>query len=743
MPNSLHYFLALLLTFLLHPAFATGAGDLLPPEQAFRFSARALDDGRLEVTYAIEPGYYLYRDRFRFSAKPPASLGDPVFAAGKVKTDKFFGSTETYRDQVRVTIPVTAGADGDILLTAVSQGCADVGVCFPPRESTATLSFAAQALPPASASPSSAVGDALGSIGIGARSGQDVLPADRAFRVGATMRDPTTVVVRFTPAEGYYLFKDKTAFRVDAPAGVSVAAVDLPAAQTKHDPTFGQTEVYHRPFEAVIRLRRDRDDIGHAVLSVSYQGCADKGICYPPMSKTFDLDLSSASAAPIASQAAALPGGDAEDSRIARALKDGGLWAAVLAFFGFGLLLAFTPCVFPMIPILSGIIAGHEHTKLNHVRGFLLALAYVSGMALTYAAAGVAAGLSGTMLSAALQNPWVLGTLAAIFVLLAFSMFGFYDLQLPPFLQSKLAAEANRLHGGHFASVFAMGAVSALIVGPCVAPPLAGALLYISQTRDVVQGGAALFSMGLGMGVPLLLIGATGGAVLPRSGPWMESVKQVFGVVMLAMAIWLIAPLIPTVAQMLLWAALLICSAIYLHALDPLPHAASGFRKLWKGVGVIALLTGIAVLIGALSGSRDILQPLSGLRVTAGGSSLPALPFVRVLNVAELEARLAAARGRPVLLDFYADWCLSCKEMEHFTLSDPRVRAKLDRFVLLQADVTENGAGDQALLQRFNLFGPPGYVFFGASGDELAGMRVTGFKSADEFLRVLDQVVGT
>jgi thiol:disulfide interchange protein DsbD len=392
-----------------------------------------------------------------------------------------------------------------------------------------------------------------------------------------------------------------------------------------------------------------------------------------------------------------------------------------------------------MIPILSGIIAGQEHAKLNHLRGFLLALAYVAGMALTYAAAGVAAGLSGTMLSAVLQSPWVLGAIAAIFVLLAFSMFGFYELQLPPFLQSKIAAEANRLHGGHFTTVFAMGAVSALIVGPCVAPPLAGALLYVSQTGDVVQGGVALFSMGLGMGAPLLLLGATGGAVLPRSGPWMESVKQVFGVVMLGVAIWLISPLLPDVAHMLLWAALLICSAIYLHALDPLPQAAPGWRKLWKGVGVIALLAGVAVLIGALSGGRDILQPLSGLRAPAEARSSPALRFVRVADVPELEARLAEARGRPVLLDFYADWCVSCKEMERYTFTDPRVRAKLDQLVLLQADVTQNSPGDRALLQRFNLFGPPGYVFFSASGEELAGIRVTGFKSADEFLRVLER----
>ncbi len=422
-------------------------------------------------------------------------------------------------------------------------------------------------------------------------------------------------------------------------------------------------------------------------------------------------------------------------------LRDGSLWASVAAFFGFGLLLALTPCVFPMIPILSGIIAGQAHAGLSHTRGFILALAYVLGMALTYAAAGVAAGLSGTMLSAVLQSPWVLVTFAAIFVLLACSMFGLYDLQLPTVLQSKLAAEANRLHGGHFAGVFGMGSVSALIVGPCVAPPLAGALLYISQTREALQGGAALFAMGLGMGVPLLLIGATGGAVLPRSGPWMEAVKQVFGVVMLGVAIWLVSPLLPAVVVMLAWAALFICSAIFLHAIDPLPHGASGFRKLWKGMGVIALMVGVALLVGALSGGRDVLQPLAGLRA-AGGGPEQALQFQRVRNVGELEARLAQSRGTPVMLDFYADWCVACKEMERFTFTDDRIRARLDKFVLLQADVTDNTAEDRALMQRFSLFGPPGYIFFSAAGNEISGLRVTGFKPADIFLDILKQVSG-
>ena len=578
-------------------------------------------------------------------------------------------------------------------------------------------------------------GDALKAFGSG-QSEPDFLPPEKAFGVEATMRDASSAVVRFAPAPGYYLYKEKLAFRADGSGGAAVAGVALPAAEVKQDPTFGSTYVYHEPFEAVIELSGGG---GRTTLAVDYQGCAEQGLCYAPMTKTFALDSAVRSATPL--PAAVQDGTVAEDSRIAVTLRDGSLWASVAAFFGFGLLLALTPCVFPMIPILSGIIAGQAHAGLSHTRGFILALAYVLGMALTYAAAGVAAGLSGTMLSAVLQSPWVLVTFAAIFVLLACSMFGLYDLQLPTVLQSKLAAEANRLHGGHFAGVFGMGSVSALIVGPCVAPPLAGALLYISQTREALQGGAALFAMGLGMGVPLLLIGATGGAVLPRSGPWMEAVKQVFGVVMLGVAIWLVSPLLPAVVVMLAWAALFICSAIFLHAIDPLPHGASGFRKLWKGMGVIALMVGVALLVGALSGGRDVLQPLAGLRA-AGGGPEQALQFQRVRNVGELEARLAQSRGTPVMLDFYADWCVACKEMERFTFTDDRIRARLDKFVLLQADVTDNTAEDRALMQRFSLFGPPGYIFFSAAGNEISGLRVTGFKPADIFLDILKQVSG-
>ena len=361
-------------------------------------------------------------------------------------------------------------------------------------------------------------------------------------------------------------------------------------------------------------------------------------------------------------------------------------------------------------------------------------------MAITYAAAGVAAGLTGTLLATALQNPWVLGGFATVFVALSLSMFGFYELQLPIFLQSRVSEEASHLKGGSLPGVAAMGALSAIIIGPCVAAPLAGALLYIGQTGDAVLGGVALFSMALGMGTPLLAVGLSAGTLLPRSGPWMEAIKKAFGVVLLATAVWLVSPVIPVVAQMLAWALLLIVSAIYLHAIDPLPPHARGWQRFWKGIGIVMLLLGAAMLFGTLAGSRDPLQPLSVLR-SSSATNIEArpLPFTRVRSLAELEATIAAAR-QPVLLDFYADWCVSCKEMERFTFADPRVQAKLAGWMLLQVDVTANSNDDKALLQHFRLYGPPGIVFFDSSGKEIAGVRVTGFQDADEFLGLLSRL---
>jgi len=554
-------------------------------------------------------------------------------------------------------------------------------------------------------------------------SADNLLEPEKAFRFSARALDASTVEVSFAIANGYYMYRDRFKFAAEGNPTVRLGAPELPRGIPHKDEFFGEMEIYRKD----LRFRIPVQGEGRFDLKVVSQGCADVGVCYVPMESKASIELAGfGEPAPRFSLFAS-------DIEIAR-LFEGNLLLVLGGFFVFGLLLTFTPCVLPMIPILSGIIAG-EGNSLDKLRALTLSLSYVLGMALAYAAAGVAAAYSGSLLAAALQNAWVLGAFALIFVMLALSMFGFYELRLPGFLHQRLDSAHRRLRGGRIASVAGMGMLSAVIVSPCVAAPLAGALLYISQTRDVALGGAALFAMALGMGVPLMVIGVSEGALLPRAGAWMAAVRKFFGVLLLAVAIWVISPILPPAALMLAWAALLIGSAIFLRALDPLPVTASGWWRLWKGVGVVALVIGVALVVGALSGSRDPLRPLAALTEKSAPVAKP-LPWTRVSSLDDLQEKLRAP-GKPVMLDFYADWCVSCKEMEAFTFSDPRVRAQLDGMLLLQADVTAHNGADRALLKRFSLFGPPGIIFFDAQGQEIKGLRVIGYQNAGRFLKTL------
>lgn len=571
------------------------------------------------------------------------------------------------------------------------------------------------------------------------------LPVDQAFSLEVMFRDADTLLASFSIAPEYYLYRDKITFKSNDSA-IEVVAVNLPRGDMKSDPTFGQTEVFHQSFQAEIKLKRSTSSgliapTENFVLTAVYQGCSDLGLCYPPVTKTLNISPSNVSIGlptPSVLAADSTPPDSSESSTIADLFLSGNFWLIVTFFFGAGLLLSFTPCVFPMVPILSGIIVGRGH-NITHMHAFVLSLAYVLGMAITYAAAGVAAGYSGQLISNALQTPWVLGSFAGVFVLLSLSMFGFYELQLPSKLQSKLTSTSNKLPGGHLSGVFVMGALSAIIMGPCVAAPLAGALLYIGQSHDALLGGVALFALAMGMGTPLLLIGTSAGVWLPKAGAWMEAVKRFFGVLLLALAIWIIQPLLSIEVHMLLWATLLILSGIYMHALEALPHNANGWRKLLKGIGLLSLLLGVAFLIGALSGANDILRPLGNIgRATSQQSDT--LKFTRIKDSAELDSRIAQANGQTVMLDFYADWCISCKEMERFTFTDAGVQAKLSTALLLQADVTANNAADQALLKRFGLYGPPGILFFDAQGKEQTNFRVIGHQNAEQFIKSLQRV---
>ena len=576
---------------------------------------------------------------------------------------------------------------------------------------------------------------------------QELLDPALAFKFSAQSLDASTLEVRFQIARGYYMYRDKFKFAIE-PATAKLGGAQFPKGDIHDDEFFGKVETYRK--EVRIRLPLERDAASTMLkLAVTSQGCADIGVCYIPQTQTAQIELAAftpgsssqrASVLPFANTAPAqaAPGLIGDEARFENLLTSGSLWLIALTFFGAGVLLTFTPCVLPMIPILSGIIVG-EGRNATRIRAFTLSSAYVLGMCVTYTAIGVGAALSGSLLSAALQNPWVLSAFAMVFVLLALSMFGIYELQLPSAFHSKIHAASSRLKGGHLGAVVLMGALSAAIVSPCVAAPLAGALLYISQTRDVMLGGTALFALSIGMGVPLVLVGVFEGAFLPKSGHWMKSVKHFFGVLLLAVAIWIVSPVLPVAAQMLAWAALLIGSAMALRAIDPLEPAAGMAVRLWKGVGVLALLVGAALAVGALAGSRDPLRPLSGL--SAGGEpDAHTVRFVRVQSLADLEARLREP-GRPVMLDFYADWCVSCKEMEKFTFADAQVKARLEGMLLLQADVTANSPEDKALLKRFKLFGPPGIIFFDRQGKEIQGLRVIGYQPAERFLTTLGHVL--
>ncbi len=507
----------------------------------------------------------------------------------------------------------------------------------------------------------------------------EFLSPDVAFKLNITAEDASHLTAKFSIEPGYYLYRERIKFILAPGSAASIGNIELPQGDIKDDPNFGKQEVYHHDFVANIALKNATSNVK---ISARYQGCSEKGLCYAPQTKLFNINLPILNTSQGTSTDAASSLIDNNEDKTTIALKSGNLWLVVAGFFAAGLLLSFTPCLLPMIPILSSIIVGSQSKQAqpSKLHAFGLSVAYVFGMALSYTLAGIAAGLSGSLLSQSLQSPLILGLTALLFVALAFSMFGFYELKLPSALENKLLSASNKLKGGEFLGVFIMGVLSALIVSPCVAAPLAGALIYIGQTHNVLLGGVGLFALAIGMGVPLLLIGASAGSLLPKAGGWMTAVRNLFGVLMLVMAAYIVWPILP----------------------------------------------------------HNITQPVNKLLNLS--SAEINLPFTRVKSVTALDAAIKAANGKTVMLDFYADWCTSCKEMEKLTFSDEKVRIALKDIVLLQADVTQNSEDDQALLKRFGLFGPPGIIFFDKTGNEIK-TRVIGYKSADDFIQILKLVM--
>ena len=575
--------------------------------------------------------------------------------------------------------------------------------------------------------------------------GNDGLPPsqDEAFQFDITAQDPQTLLARFTVAPGNYLYRDKIKFAISGTQPIQILPFELPKGKNKDDEIFGPTDVFFHDIDIQLPLNRNPQQ-QNISLTVYYQGCSETfNICYPPTKKIIKMALPASdmlSVDKVNNQLQSSTQPLSEQDRLAQSLANDNLFTILISFFGLGLLLAFTPCVFPMIPILSSIIVG-EGKDITTRRAFVLSLVYVLAMSLTYTFAGLLTGLLGANLQTMLQNPWVISSFSALFVVLSLSMFGFYELQLPQGIQDRLHQISHNQTGGKLAGVALMGLLSGLIVGPCLAPPLAGALIFIGQQGDPVLGASALFSLSMGMGIPLLIIGTSAGSLLPKAGPWMDGIKSVFGVLMIALAIWLLERIIPGWIALLLWGSLLVVSAVYLGALNSLTMVSTGWEKLLKGFGLVILVYGSLLIVGGASGSQNVWQPLTAFTSSASntGSTQNGVKFIQIDNLTDLEKQLSQST-KPVMLDLYADWCTECKTMEMTTFKDPAVVAALANTTALQLDMTDNTAEHKALLKKFSIFGPPTILFFDSLGEEYSQYRLIGGLDAQDLSQHLANI---
>jgi len=588
--------------------------------------------------------------------------------------------------------------------------------------------------------------------------GTKFLMPDEAFMPSAKLVNGDSVEASMKLGEKIYVYKEKFTFTLKGETALNIADVVVKNVAEDHE---GEM-VYMDDVEAKVTFSKQDGAAANekVILVMHYQGCSEAGLCYEPSTKEFVFDITTASlprtsqiSTDVKKDVALVDEGVANDEfgasetdEIVAALKGGSVLTILAVFFGIGVVLSLTPCIFPMIPILSSIIVS-QGEDISAKRGFMLSLVYVLAMAFAYSIAGVLAGVFGENLQVLLQNEWAIGGFSLVFIALALSMFGFYEIGLPASWQSKLSSASDSASSkGGFVGVAIMGFLSALIVGPCVAPGLAGALIYIGQTGDALLGGAALFIMSIGMGLPLLLIGAGAGKFMPRPGGWMDTLTHVFGAIMLAIAIWMLSRILPDTVTMVLWAVFFMFSAVYMGALEPLEAGKRGWNALVKAMGVLFMIYGALLFSGALSGSTSMFTPLDQFTnktttvvqgITTAQTSKTEFKIIH--SSAELDAILEANRDKTVMLDFAAEWCSSCKEMEHITFADAGVKAKMSEFVLVQADVTENSDDERALTKRFGLFGPPGILFF-KDANEIKNARIIGYQPPEKFLAHLNKL---
>lgn len=786
------------------------SAEPLQVQEAFAPELLSSSANGITVRFNVADEYFLYQKKFNFELNDASvELQTPSYPPSIVQEDEFFGKSKVHRGQTDVTIPVAyTGEAKSLELTVGYQGCADMGLCYPPtkvqfnvdlpaNDSSTNIAVAqADATQSDIAPAKTSINDLLKpKLDFGSEEAP-LLSPDVAFVPSILKAADGEIELRWFIEPGYYLYRDKINFTLADADGAEVTSFDVDRGIMENDAYFGNVEILREVAGASIKLAQAQG-LTKATLNIHSQGCADIGVCFPPQTTSLPISFTNSASnaiGAIAKAGAGDTGGGmsaivdtnsaqananisavttvanvsegganatpvnantsgssntstnivekpvSEQDKLTRLLEAGNLGFIALAFYGAGLLLAFTACMYPMIPILSSLIAG-QGTNLSTTKAFGLSAVYVLSMASVFAVVGVLVGLSGFNIQPLFQNPWVLSAFAALFVLLALSMFGLFQLQMPSAIQTKVSELSNKQSGGTWSGVALMGMLSALIVGPCVTPPLVAALAYIANTGDAAIGGIALFAIGIGMGTPLLLIGTSLGRFLPKAGGWMDTTQRVFGIILLIVAIYMLSRFLPGNVIMLMFAVLAIFTGVYFGATDRLDNTSRGIHRFGKSVGLVSLVYGFVLMVGALAGGTSMLSPLQSLVGNGGGNGVNGtavaehLTFQRVKNETELDTVLANAKaqGRPVMFDFYADWCISCKEMEAFTFTDPRVQEQLRDAVLIQADVTENNEDDKALLKRFSLFGPPAIMLYDRSGTELTAGRVVGFMKADKF----------